>query len=151
MQGAALEKIAASLTDTELTPGSGCGLRFKGDLQHEDWLLEVKSTRAKRITFDTNWVIKAEKQGHSKGKDFWAVIFGWTERPEGYKGSLYFVATKELPDKPVDKIFFNSKTRTFSHSVLERITEDMSVAVLTNNTTPFVITTLDNFKTECLK
>lgn len=139
------------LTEVELTPGSGCGFLFKGDLNHESWLLEVKSTRSADITFDYGWVTKAKRQAKQKSKEDWAVLFGWTDRPDDYQGELHFVATDHVPkdSEGVEDILITGKSKTIKRSTLERVTYDRHLVVINDGASIFLIT-LKKFIEQCL-
>jgi len=145
VQGAQLEKTAALHTGLEVTPGSGCGLRFKGDLNNECWLVEVKSTRDKTLVFDSRWWSKAEKQAKEKQKANVGLVFGWTTRPKGYTGELMFGAIQE-PEKsskfqttqsvfpPVWALAMNkSKTKKLPNNYMDQLTKDVCGAIVLPN------------------
>lgn len=94
-QGSRLEKVASLFTGLDTTPGSGCGLLFKGDLHSASWIVEVKSTRKSTLRFDMSWWSKLIAQAKEKHKPHYGLLLGWVDRPAGFTGNLQYGC---LPD-----------------------------------------------------
>lgn len=62
------EKATSKQLDGRLVSGSGCG-RMKGDIEHGSQLIEHKSTKARSMKLDKEWLEKIEKQAFQVGKE----------------------------------------------------------------------------------
>lgn len=146
-----MEAKLAMWTGLDVTPGSGCGFIFKGDLNSENWLIEVKSTRQKAFVFDSSWVSKTRTYAKEKGKDNYAILFGWDERPEGYDGELLFAAVpsdEHIETNIADSFHLNSKTAKINH-ILQDVKSGQSAEVALGDEI-FIIVTLNTFLKQCL-
>jgi hypothetical protein len=87
-QGKVTEEYLSLVTGLGIVPGSGCGLLFKGDLQNDKWLAEIKSTRNDHMRVQTAWWFKARAQADLKQKFYSSVILIFTARFDEYGGPL---------------------------------------------------------------
>lgn len=150
-QGAEMEAKLAMWTGLDVTPGSGCGFIFKGDLNSENWLIEVKSTRQDAFVFDSGWLSKTQTYAKEKGKDNYAVLFGWDSRPEGYDGELLFAAVPLDIENPIhvsESHHLASKTAKMN-SILRTVKAGQPVEVSLGGE-DFIIMTLNSFLKQCL-
>ena len=154
-QGEKMEKLASLLTGFEMTPGSGCGLIFKGDLNSDEWIIEVKSTRSKHLRFDTAWWSKLKRQAKEKQKEKYALIFGWTDRPKDYDGSLQFVALPLLDANiPLWALEVKTKTKSLKleHLAQLRDTGYGALVIKQNNSEEMIsIVPYNIFHNTCIK
>lgn len=103
-------------------PGSGCGLLFKGDLNSDEYFVEVKSSRLPELHLHAEWILKAKAQAKEKVKPKWAVVFGWLERPAKYDGPIRVAICDWHPDALTEGRVINlSKTKTVSLEVMSEI------------------------------
>lgn len=146
-----MEQKLAMWTGLDVTPGSGCGYIFKGDLNDEEWLVEVKSTRQKELVFDTAWFTKAAAQAKDKNKEFFAVLFGWDDRPDDFNGSsiLFAAVPEELCDiEPKDPHISCGKAVTITE-FLETLKNNEAL-ILQGESVTIKIMTLDTYLEKCL-
>lgn len=71
------EERVEAVTGLERTPGSGCGLLFKGDNGNKDWHFEDKSTRQERLVVKREWWEKTRYQAQQRNKTYYALGLSW--------------------------------------------------------------------------
>ena len=129
-QGAHLERLASLYTGIKQTPGSGCGLIFKGDLNSDDWFIEVKSTRSKKLTLNSEWWFKAQAQAREKLKPNVALVIGWTTRNSEYSGSLQFAVVGNYEGPTEFDLVLKGKTKSLPMDKLTSL-GDTKIAKIT--------------------
>ncbi len=125
-----MERLASLYTGIKQTPGSGCGLIFKGDLNSDDWFIEVKSTRSKKLLLDSGWWFKAKDQAREKLKPYVALVIGWTTRNSEYSGPLQFAVVEDYVGPVEFDLVLKGKTKSLP---MDRLTSlgDTKIAKIT--------------------
>lgn len=119
-----MERLASLYTGVAQTPGSGCGKIFKGDLNSDEWFIEVKSTRSKKLTLNSGWWSKANAQAREKYKPRVALVIGWTKRNSAYTGSLQFALVKNYEGPVLFEMALRGKTKTLPMDKLTSLGDD---------------------------
>ena len=66
--GLKAEKKTAKRMGGTVVPGSGCGEYRKGDITHEDYLIENKSTLNRSLSLKLDWLLKIRQEAFEKIK-----------------------------------------------------------------------------------
>ena len=127
-----MERLASLYTGIAQTPGSGCGKIFKGDLNSDDWFIEVKSTRSEKLSLDSGWWFKAKDQAREKLKPNVALVIGWTTRNSEYSGSLQFAVLQNYTGSTEFELVLKGKTKSLPKAKLESL-GDTKIAKITFN------------------
>ena len=124
-----MERLASLYTGIEQTPGSGCGKIFKGDLNSDEWFIEVKSTRSTKLSLNSEWWFKAKDQARDKLKPHVALVIGWTTRNSEYSGSLQFAVVEEYEGPVEFDLVLKGKTKSLPADKLESLGDTKIVKI----------------------